>query len=480
MFEGIANLADKTAVKPQDVSRILHATTIATNAVLERRGSRTALITTQGFRDVLIIGRQKRYNTFDLYLDKPQPLIARKFIYEVAERVAFNGEIIRPLDVASVDRAIEGIKAAEVESVAIVLLHSYANPSHERTILEKLRTLAPDVEVTLSSDISPKYREYERTSTTVANAYVKPIVAHYMDRLSTALRDRGLSGGMQIMQSNGGLVSPQLAREYPVRIIESGPAAGVLMCAAAGRCEDFNHVLTFDMGGTTAKLGAVDGGTPVITPTFEVDNRHFRKFSGLPLNVPAIELLEIGAGGGSLAAVDMGLIRVGPTSAGALPGPACYGRGGDRPTVTDANLIIGYLNPHYFNGGAMKLDVEAARKAIATHIAQPLGLSIGEAAWGIHAVANSGMEAAMRVISVERGRDPQHYALVAFGGAGPLHAARLARSLRIPTVVIPARSRRRVGDRAFDRGIAIGHYADAYPEHRQRLPPRSSTTSTPN
>jgi N-methylhydantoinase A len=266
---------------------------------------------------------------------------------------------------------------------------------------------------------------------------VKPIVAQYVDKLRDALGERGLNSDIYIMQSNGGLVSPELAREYPVRIIESGPAAGVLMCAGAGQIEGFTHILTLDMGGTTAKLGAVDNGEPVITPTFEVDNKHFRKYSGLPLNVPAIELLEIGAGGGSFASTDMGIIRVGPKSAGAEPGPICYRRGGTHPTITDASVVLGYINPHYFNGGAMQLDPQAARTAIEKQIADPLQLSVGKAAWGVHAVANSHMETAMRVISVERGRDPRQYALVAFGGAGPLHAARLARALRIPTVIVP-------------------------------------------
>jgi N-methylhydantoinase A len=434
---GLSELLNKGEISADDIELILHATTVATNAILERRGSQTALITTRGFRDVLIIGRQKRYNTYDLYLDKPAPLIPRRCIYEVEERVGYDGEIIRPLDLASVDRAIAAIKESGARSVAVALLHSYANASHEQAIGERLRQRLPELDVTLSSDVSPKYREYERTSTTVANAYVKPIVGRYLQSLGNSLAERRLAGDIYIMQSNGGLVSTELAREYPVRIVESGPAAGVLMCAAAGAVEGFKRVLTFDMGGTTAKLGAVDDGKPVITPTFEVDNKHFRKYSGLPLNVPAVELLEIGAGGGSLAVTDMGIIRAGPQSAGAEPGPACYGRSGTQPTITDANVVLGYINPDYFNGGAMRLDVGAARAAVQTQIADPLGLDAGAAAWGIHAVANSSMETAMRVISVERGRDPRDYALVAFGGAGPLHAARLARALRIPAVIVP-------------------------------------------
>ena len=301
------------------------------------------------------------------------------------------------------------------------------------------RSPAPSVPlaVSLSSDLSPKFREYERTSTVVANAYIKPIVNRYVSRLTGALKERGLTSDLFIMQSNGGLVSPELACDMPIRIVESGPAAGVLLCGVIGREEGLDRVLTFDMGGTTAKLGAIDGGEPAITPTFEVDQVRYRKGSGLPINVPAVELLEIGAGGGSIAATDMGIIKVGPESAGADPGPVCYRRGGERPTVTDANVVLGYINPDYFNGGAMRLDAKAAADAIAERIGKPLGLDAGEAAWGIHRIANANMERAMRIVSVERGRDPRKYALVAFGGAGPLHAARLARALGIPRVIIP-------------------------------------------
>jgi N-methylhydantoinase A len=437
VMQGLSSLLDQAAIAPGDVAGILHATTIATNAILERKGSRTGLITTRGFRDVLLIGRQKRYDTYDLYLDKPEPLTKRRYIFEVDERLGFDGAIIAPLDMASVDRAIDALLDAEVESVAVVLMHAYANPEHEAAIGRRLAERAPSLSVSLSSDVSAKYREYERTSTSVANAYVRPIVERYLTDLAENLTGRGFPRDLMIMQSNGGLVSPELARRYPIRIVESGPAAGVMMCAAVGRDEGFDHILTFDMGGTTAKLGAVDNGEPAVTPTFEVDNRHFRKFSGLPINVPAIELMEIGAGGGSIAGVDFGLIKVGPQSAGAEPGPMCYGRGGDRPTVTDANLVLGYLNPDYFNGGAMTLDAAAAAEGIRSRIAEPLGVSPGMAAWGIHAMANSNMETAMRVISVERGRDPRRYAMVAFGGAGPVHAAFLARALGIPKVIVP-------------------------------------------
>jgi N-methylhydantoinase A len=437
VLEGLESLLHAANVGFGEVSGILHATTVATNAILERKGVRTALITTAGFRDIVIIGRQKRYDTYDMYLAKPVPLVRRRDIFEVAERTLADGTIEQPLDAASLDRALEQVAAGDYESVAVCLLHAYASPAHEKAIGEALARARRPLAVSLSCDLSPKFREYERTSTVVANAYIKPIVGRYVSRLTGALKERGLTSDLFIMQSNGGLVSPELACDMPIRIVESGPAAGVLLCGVIGREEGLDRVLTFDMGGTTAKLGAIDGGEPAITPTFEVDQVRYRKGSGLPINVPAVELLEIGAGGGSIAATDMGIIKVGPESAGADPGPVCYRRGGERPTVTDANVVLGYINPDYFNGGAMRLDANAAADAIAERIGKPLGLDAGEAAWGVHRIANANMERAMRIVSVERGRDPRKYALVAFGGAGPLHAARLARALGIPRVIIP-------------------------------------------
>ena len=437
VLNGMSDLFRMADALPEDANTMLHATTIATNTVLERKGCRTGLITTRGFRDVLLIGRQKRYDTHDLYLDKPEPLTQRRYIYEVDERIKFDGSVYADLQMDSVDKAIDAAVEAGVESIAVSLMHSYANNSHEKAIQKRIIERAPQIQVSISSDVSAKYREYERTNTTVANAYVKPAVSRYIGELQTMLEDKGYPSDIFIMQSNGGLVSPELASKFPVRIIESGPAAGVLMCASVAKHEGFDHILTFDMGGTTAKIGAVDNGEPAVTPTFEVDAKNYRRFSGLPLNVQSIELLEIGAGGGSLAETSMGLIKVGPRSAGAIPGPICYGKGGERPTVTDANLVLGYLNPENFNGGAMTLDVQSAYDGIDKHLAQPMGVSVAEAAWGIYAVANANMAAAMRVISIERGRDPGQYAMVAFGGAGPLHAASLARELGVPKVIIP-------------------------------------------
>ena len=438
VMAGVDVVLAESGKQPSDVSALLHATTVATNAILERKGARTALLTTEGFRDVLILGRQKRYETYDLYFRKPAPLTRRRHVHEVRERVDADGNVVTPIDLESLDPVADRLLAEGIESAAIVFLHSYANPDHERAAARRLAERAPDLAISVSCDVSPRIREYERSSTTVANAFVKPIVARYLDRLRETLTRRGFAAPLHVMQSNGGLVTPEVARDFPVRIVESGPAAGVLLARHVGRLESADRVLTFDMGGTTAKLGVVDDGEPAIASTFEIDTIDSRRYSGLPLSTPAIELLEIGAGGGSIASTDGRTIRVGPESAGADPGPICYGGGGDRPTVTDANLALGYLDPGNFNGGAMTLDPEAAAAGLRRHIADPLGLSLEDAAWGVHAIANAGMERAMRVMSVERGRDPRRYVLVAFGGAGPVHAARIARALSIPRVIVPA------------------------------------------
>jgi len=437
VLEGIDHLLSEAGIEPCQVEVLLHATTVATNAILERKGARTALITTRGFRDVLLMGRQKRYDTNDLRLTKPASLIARRDIFELEERTLADGTIRIAPTADALFCLATAVAERGYQAVAICLLHAYANPENERLIAAAIRSAAPEASVCLSSEVSPKLREYERTSTTVANAYVQPIVTRYVSRLTEALHGRGIRPDLLVMQSNGGLVSPALACANPIRIVESGPAAGVLMCRALGEQEGLPDLLTFDMGGTTAKLGAIDKGVPAMLPTFEVDQVRYVKGSGLPLNISAIEMLEIGAGGGSIARVDLGTIAVGPRSAGSEPGPICYGNGGKQPTVTDANVVLGYLNPGYFNGGRMKLDIEGARTGIDAVVAQPLGLSIAEAAWGIHRMATANMERALRIVSVERGRDPRRYALVGFGGAGPLHAARLARQVGIPTVIVP-------------------------------------------
>ena len=437
VISGFNELLQLTGTTAEALSGVLHATTIATNAILERKGAATGLITTEGFRDVLIIGRQKRYETYDLYIDKPEPLIPRQHILEVSERLDQSGDVIVELDMASVDRAIDALLTTDRETVAVSLLHAYANPTHELAIRDRINARAPNISVSLSSDVSPKFREYERTNTTVANAYITPTVDRYLSALQSALKQQGYQQELFIMQSSGGLVTPAMAKTYPIRIIESGPAAGVLMAGQGGDGEGYDHVITFDMGGTTAKLGAVDDRSPAVASTFEVGHVRYKKGSGLPINIPAVELLEIGAGGGSIARNEQGMISVGPDSAGAEPGPVCYGQGGTEPTITDANLTLGYIDPEWFNGGTIQLDQDAAAHAISTEIGQPLDLSLGEAAWGIHLIATMNMENALRVVSVERGRDPRAHAMVAFGGAGPLHAARLARAVGIPKVIVP-------------------------------------------
>ena len=437
VLSGLSDLLEETGVEGGDVDAILHATTVATNAIIERKGPRTAFVTTRGFRDVIVMGRQKRYDTFDVYLTKPAPLVDRRDVFEVDERIDVRGETVKPVDRASVENVVDAIADGGYESAAVAFIHAYADGRHEREARDAIAARLPDVPISLSSEISPKMREFERFSTTLANAYVKPVVDRYLGKLEGALKERGIESDLFIMQSNAGLAPPELARDMPVRIVESGPAAGVMMCGVVGREEGRRDLLTFDMGGTTAKLGAIEGGEPAVMATFEVAMINCRPGSGIPLNVPAVELLEIGAGGGSVARTELGVIVVGPESAGADPGPVCYGQGGAEPTVTDANLVLGYLNPDYFNGGAMPLDRAAAEEGIRRAVAEPLGLSVGEAAWGIHAVANVNMERAMRVVSVERGRDPRGYALVSFGGAGPVHAARLARSLGIPEIIVP-------------------------------------------
>jgi len=437
VLEGIEALRAQHGFRWNDLDAIYLATTVATNAILERRGARVGVVMTRGFRDVVLMQRAKRYDTYDLHMAKPRPLVRRRDIVEVRERLDARGRVVTPLDTGSLAAAVGALAERDVEAVAVSLLHAYANPAHERAVGEALGATGRSWPISLSSSVSPKYREYERTSTTIANAYVAPIVARFLDGLENAFHDAGFRGALWVMQSNGGLLPPPLAREFPVHIIESGPAAGVLLGAEVGKRDTLERVFTFDMGGTTAKVGAVEGGKPTVTSTFEVDGINLRQWSGLPLNISAVELVEIGAGGGSIARVEMGTIRVGPDSAGADPGPVCYGRGGSDVTLTDANLLLGYLDPTRFAGGRMSLDIDAAQHALDEQIARPLRLSTMRAAWGVHAVANANMERAMRSMSVERGRDPRDFALVAFGGAGPVHVCRLARALGIREVVIP-------------------------------------------
>ena len=433
-------LADSTT-SPAEVVEVNHGTTVATNAILERKGARVGLLTTEGFRDVLEIRRVRLPVLYDLEWEKPPPLVPRELRHEVGERVGPGGVVRRALDLDSVRTAIEALKAQGIESLAVCLLHSYANDTHERAIGE----IAADAfdDVSLSCDVLPELREYERTATTVVDAYVKPVLRGYLGRLNDQLGHLGVDAPVMVMQSNGGIISDASAMAQPVRIIESGPAAGAVAAAAAGRHLDLDNIITFDMGGTTAKASVIEGGELTLTAEYEVGggvNKGSRliKGAGHLIRVPAIDIAEVGAGGGSITWIDPGgALRVGPESVGAEPGPACYGRGGDLPTVTDANVVLGYLNAEYLVGGDLRLDAAAAERAIAERIADPLGLSLQQAAAGIYRVANATMQRAIRAVSIERGRDPRDFTLMAFGGSGPVHAAGLAEALDITRIVVP-------------------------------------------
>ncbi|PYO58109.1 MAG: methylhydantoinase, partial [Candidatus Rokuibacteriota bacterium] len=387
------------------LGQAVHGTTLGSNVVIERKGQNVALLTTRGFRDVLIIGREKRYQVYDLQIEKPAPLIARRRIVEVSERILSDGSVLAPLDEGETRRQVRRLQAAGVTSLAVCLLHSYVNPAHEKRVGEIVAEEAPGMAVSLSHEISPMFREYERTSTTVVNAYVMTAVREYLRSLRAELKRRGSRGRLFVMQSSGGIATAEAMERYPVRMIESGPAAGTLMAAAYGELAGQRDLIAFDMGGTTAKLALVEQGKPFMTALFEVHKVALQPGSGIPMNIHAIDLVEIGAGGGSIARAQIGTIAVGPESASSAPGPACYARGGEAPTVTDANLVLGYLNPEEFAGGSMRLDPVAARRAIEERVARRLGLSPAEAAWGIHLVVNSNMELATRVVSIERGRD---------------------------------------------------------------------------
>ncbi|HEY2996157.1 MAG TPA: hydantoinase/oxoprolinase family protein [Methylomirabilota bacterium] len=437
--QGIQALLEDARVEPGRVRAVVHGTTLATNALIERKGARTALLTTAGFRDALEIRHEGRYDMYDLLIDPPAPLVPRHLRREVDERLMPDGTVLRPLDEAAARRVIAGLVDDGVEAVAICLLHAYLNPVHERRLAELVREAAPHVVVSCASDVVPEIREYERASTTSANVYVAPLMTRYLEDLERRLAGLGVPGQLYIMQSSGGIALPPLARRLPIRLVESGPAAGALAAAQAARERGDTRVLSFDMGGTTAKACVIDDGAPLVAREFEVARAdRFKKGSGLPVRVPVIEMIEIGAGGGSIARVDrMGLLKVGPDSAGADPGPACYNLGGRQPTVTDADLLLGYLDAEFFLGGRMRLDRGAAEHAVSEHVARPLGLDTTAAAWGIHRVVNENMAAAARIHGIERGRDLRAYPLFAFGGAGPVHCWQVARVLKVPRILIP-------------------------------------------
>jgi len=439
VLEGVRRVLGAAGLPPSEVSVFVHGTTLATNALIERKGARTGLLTTAGFRDAVEIGREGRYDMYDLFIDQPSPLVPRHLRLEVSERMLADGRVLTPLDPASARAAIERLRGAGVEALAICLLHAYRNPAHERALRDICAELLPGVPVSCSSDVVPEIREYERTSTTCANVYVMPLMARYLDDLERKLHELGIPGNFYIMLSAGGVATPDTAKRVPIRLVESGPAAGALAAARMARELGEPKLLSFDMGGTTAKACVIDGGEPLLAREFEVARAdRFKKGSGLPIRVPCIELIEIGAGGGSLARVDrMGLLKVGPDSAGADPGPACYAQGGKVPTVTDADLLLGYLDPGFFLGGRMRLDVDAARQAVENTVGRTMGLAVTEAAWGIHRVVNENMAAAARVHGIERGKDLRAYPLFAFGGAGPVHAWHVGRILKVPRVLVP-------------------------------------------
>ena len=425
-------------IRPAAISRVVHATTLFTNALIERKGAVTGLLTTAGFRDTLEIGRERKFELYDITIRKPDPLVPRRRRLEVAERMRVDGSIATPLDEAGVLHATERLVRDGVTSLAVVFLHSYANPDHERQAADAIARRFPDLALSTSIEVAPEIREYERTSTTVANAYIKPLADRYLSTLAREIAARGIPAPLLMMLSNGGLAGIAEAKRSPVQLLESGPAAGALAAATLGVTDGGASVLAFDMGGTTAKLSVVDDGRPKIAYVFEAARqKRFVEGSGLPIRISTIELIEIGAGGGSIAHLDdVGLLKVGPESAGSEPGPAAYGRGGTLPTVTDADLLLGYLNPAYFAGGTMRIDMAAVRRAFEP-LAVKAGLSVTELAWGIHDLVNENMANAARVHIAEHGKDPRIYALLSTGGAGPVHACHVARKLGLRALMAP-------------------------------------------
>ena len=431
-------LAD-TGTSAGELSSFIHGTTLFTNAIVERKGARTALLTTHGFRDILEIGRERRYELYDLQVELPVPLVPRHLRFDVPERLLADGSEAEPLDEEYVERLARELEAAGVEAVGVGFLHSYASPEHEHRAAAAIERAAPSLRVSLSSAVAPEIREFERISTTVANAYVQALVESYLEDLVARVERLGFRGRFAVMLSSGGIATVETASRFPVRLLESGPAAGALAAAALGEESGEPDLLSFDMGGTTAKLCLVTGGRPLVTDEFEVDRVYrLKRGSGLPVRTPVIDMVEIGVGGGSIARVSaLETVAVGPESAGSDPGPACYALGGTEATVTDADLVLGYLDPGYFLGGRLRLDLDAARRAIEGSVAGPLGLSLDEAAWGIHEIANQDMANAARVHVVERGREPSLLPVYAFGGAGPVHALGVAAALGSREVYVP-------------------------------------------
>jgi len=426
------------SVNPQQRGTLIHGTTLVTNALIERKGAPTALLTTLGFRDAVEIGREHRYELYDLNLELPKPLVPRHLRFDVPERIAADGSVLQPLNEDFVRRLVAELRDKGIKAIGISYLNSYRNPAHERRTGEIVAELAPLIRVSLSSEVVSEIREFQRTSTTLANVYVQERVSDYLAQLEARLKAIGFNGSFFVMLSSGGIATRHTASRFPVRLLESGPAAGALAAAQAGMLSGHRDLLSFDMGGTTAKLCVIEDGRPLKTHEFEVDRVYrFRKGSGLPVRIPVIDMIEIGAGGGSMARIDsLGLLKVGPESSGADPGPVCYGQGGTEPTVTDADLILGYLDARYFLGGKMQLDVDAARNALG-RFGRRLGMTVEQVAWGIHQIVNENMANAARAHLGERGKDPRRLPMYAFGGAGPVHGYGVAEILRLPALISP-------------------------------------------
>ena len=439
IIDGMGQVCAKAGVTPAQIDQIIHGTTLATNALIERRGAKTAFITTTGFRDVIEMRTESRFEQYDLNLTLPEPLLARQMRYTVTERVDAKGNILIPLDRAEVEDVVAMIKTAGYESVAVGLLHSYLNDTHEKMVRDVLAEMMPEAMISISSEVSPQMREYERFNTVVANAYIKPLMKSYLGRLEGRLRDEGADCPIFLMHSGGGIISLESAADFPVRLVESGPAGGAVFAANIAARYGLDKVLSFDMGGTTAKICLIKNQTPKTSRVFEVARTYrFKKGSGMPISIPVIDMVEIGAGGGSLAHVDaMRQIRVGPESAGSEPGPACYGRGGERPAVTDADLILGKLDPDNFAGGSIKLAKVDSNKALLTVLGVPLDMDAETAAFGLAEVVDENMANAARVHAVENGEDLSEYTMIAFGGAAPLHAGRLCEKLGVARLLVP-------------------------------------------
>ncbi len=440
VLEGVQQVLAKAAMKPADLALVIHGTTLATNAMIERKGAKTALITTDGFRDVLALANEARYDQYDLNIELAKPLVPRRWRLPVPERLDNTGKVLLALDEAAVRAHIPFMRAEGIESLAIGFIHGFVNPAHERRTAEIVREMWPELPVSLSSEVSPEMREWERFSTTVANAYVQPLMTRYLKQLELGLREAGLGCPLYLMLSGGGLTTIDTAARFPIRLVESGPAGGAIFSAFVARQRGFDKVLSFDMGGTTAKVCLIDNFRPQASRSFEVARvGRFKKGSGLPLRIPVIEMVEIGAGGGSIAQVDsMGRIQVGPESAGADPGPACYGRGGTHPAVTDANLALGRYDPELFAGGALRLYPDQSRKALAEHVGGKLALSADMAALGVVEMVDENMANAARVHAIESAKNYEGRVVIAFGGGGPVHGYRVAEKIGVKRILVPS------------------------------------------